>query len=450
MVGVAEEREQLVPEVHAVGEPGEQHGRRVVRDERVLADRARDRSVVHGPVAQRVARDVRVGDAVGRDLGRLVAARRRRVRAGDTAGVEEPVEHPEAAGVGDAPDDRGTHLPALGQRQDALEVRGLHDREHPFLALGRQHLDRVHTRFALRDARHVDVHPRAGLGRGLRRGARQARGTEVLHTDGQPLVEQLQARLDEPLLLERVPHLDRRPLGVGALLEARGGEHARATDPVSPGRRAEQHGEVVRALRAREHEPVLGEQPEAQDVHQRVVAVAVVEHDLAAHRGNPDRVAVPADPRDHALEQVPRARVVERTEAQRVHERDRARAHREDVADDAAHAGRCALVGLDRGRVVVALDADGDGEPVADVDDAGALARPDQDPGRLAREAAEIHPRRLVGAVLGPHDGVHGELELGGLPAQQFHDGAELVVGQAQCSVQWCLGRGHQRSLATG
>ena len=43
--------------------------------------------------------------------------------------------------------------------------------------------------------------------------------------------------------------------------------------------------------------------------------------------------------------------------------------------------GRRALVGLDRGRVVVALDADGDREPVADVDDARALARADEHPG---------------------------------------------------------------------
>ena len=85
--------------------------------------------------------------------------------------------------------------------------------------------------------------------------------------------------------------------------------------------------------------------------------------------------------------------VVERAEAQRVHQRDRARAHREDVADDAADAGRRALVGLDRGRVVVALDADRDGDAVADVDDAGALARTDEHPRRLGREAARGGPR---------------------------------------------------------
>jgi hypothetical protein len=55
---------------------------------------------------------------------------------------------------------------------------------------------------------------------------------------------------------------------------------------------------------------------------------------------------------------------------------DRARAHGEDVAQDAADAGRRALIGLDEGRVVVALHLEDGGVAVADVDDAGVLARP--------------------------------------------------------------------------
>jgi hypothetical protein len=47
--------------------------------------------------------------------------------------------------------------------------------------------------------------------------------------------------------------------------------------------------------------------------------------------------------------------VIHLAEAQRVHRRDGPRAHGEDVAQDAAHAGGRALVGLDVGGVVVAL-----------------------------------------------------------------------------------------------
>ena len=313
---------------------------------------------------------------------------------------------------------------------------GRDDGEHPLLALRRHHLDGVHARLALGHAREVDVHARAGLRRGLRRRARDAGGAEVLHADGEAGVEQLEARLDEPLLLVRVADLHRRALRLGALVEAGRREHARAADAVAPGRRAEQHREVAHALGPGEHQPLDRQHAEAQHVDERVVAVAVVEHDLAADGRHADRVAVAADAGDDAFDQVAGAGVVERAEAQRVHERDRPRAHREDVADDAADAGGRALVGLDRRRVVVALDAHRDREAVADVDDAGALARADEHPGRLGGEPAEVDLRRLVRAVLRPHHRVHRELELGGLAAEQLDDGRELVVGESELAVQ--------------
>ena len=62
-----------------------------------------------------------------------------------------------------------------------------------------------------------------------------------------------------------------------------------------------------------------------------------------------------ADARHDAPDEIRRAGVVETSEAERVHHRHRARTHGEDVANDAADTGRGALVGLDVGRVVVAL-----------------------------------------------------------------------------------------------
>ena len=191
------------------------------------------------------------------------------------------------------------------------------------------------------------------------------------------------------------------------------------------------------ALGLRQHQPLDRQHAEAEHVDERVVAVAVVEHDLAANGRHADRVAVAADAGDDALEQVAGAGVVERAEPQRVHERDRTRPHREDVADDAADAGGRALVGLDRRRVVVALDADGDGQPVADVDHTGALARARPAPtGASVGKRREVALRRLVGAVLGPHHRVHRQLELGGLAAQQLDDGGELVVGESELPMQ--------------
>ena len=104
---------------------------------------------------------------------------------------------------------------------------------------------------ALGDARDVDVHADATLRRGLRRRAREAGRAEVLHADRELAVEQLEARLDQPLLLERVADLHRRALRLAAFFEARRREHARAADAVAAGRRAEQHREVAGAFGAR-------------------------------------------------------------------------------------------------------------------------------------------------------------------------------------------------------
>ena len=96
---------------------------------------------------------------------------------------------------------------------------------------------------------------------------------------------------------------------------------------------------------------------------------------LAADGRHADAVAVAADAGDHAGHQPPGLGVVGLAEAQRVQQRDRPRAHGEDVAHDAADAGRRALVGLDVGGVVVALHLEDAGLAVADIDHAGVLAR---------------------------------------------------------------------------
>ena len=213
-------------------------------------------------------------------------------------------------------------------------------------------------------------------------------------------------------------------------------EHARATDPVPPGRGAEQDCEVPDSFSAREHEPVHREHTQTQHVHQRVASVAVVEDELAAHRRDADRVAVAADAADDTFEQVPRARIVEWPEPEWVHERDRPRPHREDVADDPADARRRALVRLDGRWMVVTLDAHRDREAVAHVDHARALTRADEHPRRLGGKASEVRPGRLVRAVLGPHHRVHRELEVGRLAFELGHHGGELVVGHSELTVQ--------------
>jgi hypothetical protein len=256
------------------------------------------------------------------------------------------------------------------------------DDEHALLRLREQDLVRRHPRLADRHLAHVDrdAHVPARRHLGGRRG--EAGGAHVLDRHDRAAADQLQARLEEELLGERVAHLHARALRLARLAQVLGGER-RAVDPVPPRARADGEDRVADALRDRAHQLVLLHEADAHRVDERVALVRVVEHHLARHGGHAHAVAVVADALHHAGEEVAHARRVERSEAERVEHRDRARAHREHVAQDAAHAGGGALVGLDRRRVVVRLDLECHREPVADRDHPRVLPGPLQHVGAL-------------------------------------------------------------------
>ena len=109
-------------------------------------------------------------------------------------------------------------------------------------------------------------------------------------------------------------------------------------------------------------------------------------------------------------------------EAQRIEAGDRPRAHGEHVAQDAADAGGCALIGLDIARVVVALHLEHDGKTVADVDHAGVLARSLDHTSALGRQVAQVHLRGLVRAMLVPHRREDAELGEARLAADQLEN----------------------------
>src|SRR5690242_21106771 len=61
------------------------------------------------------------------------------------------------------------------------------------------------------------------------------------------------------------------------------------------------------------------------------------------------------------------------SEPQRVETKFRPRAHGEDVANDCADAGGCALEWFDRARMIVAFHFESDRPAVADIDNAGVF-----------------------------------------------------------------------------
>ena len=123
-------------------------------------------------------------------------------------------------------------------------------------------------------------------------------------------------------------------------------------------------------------------------------------------------------------------------EAQPVEERDRPRAHRHDVAENPADAGRGALERLDRGGMVVRLDLERDGLALAEVDHAGVLAGALQDALALRRKPPQQEGGVLVAAVLRPEQREDGELEVVRVAAEQLADAVELLVGQPQRTVE--------------
>ena len=197
--------------------------------------------------------------------------------------------------------------------------------------------------------------------------------------------------------------------------------------------------------RARARNARRREEADAHRVDEAVVLVRRVEDELAADGRDADAVAVVPDAGHGALDlPAPRA------EAEAVEQRDRPRTHCDDVAEDAADARRRSLERLDGGRVVVALDLERDRLSVAEIDDAGVLARPLKHVGAVRRQPAEERRRVLVPAVLAPEEREDGELEVIGVALEQRADALQLAVGQPEGSVErlFCDRRQGWSSLA--
>ena len=84
----------------------------------------------------------------------------------------------------------------------------------------------------------------------------------------------------------------------------------------------------------------------------------------------------------------------------------------------------------------MALDLERDRLAVAEVDDAGVLARALEHARRRGREALEEQRRVLVAAVLRPEQREDGELEVVRVAPEQLADTVELPVGEAEGAVE--------------
>ena len=347
-------------------------------------------------------------------------------RAGDVAFPQGA----QLAGLGHLADDGAMQLPAVDHGLHLGETVGRDDRHHALLRLGDHDLPRLHPVLALRDVVEMDVD--AVVGGHLRERGGEPRGATILEREHEPALDELDGHLDQALARERVTDLDGGPLVGRLVAELLAREHRGTADPVPAGGGAEEDEERARRVGPGAHHRVGREQADAHRIDEAVGCIDVVEHDLAADVRNADGVAVRADAADGPGEVVVRS-----SEAQPVEKRDRPRAHRDDVAEDAADPGRGALERLDRGRVVVALRLEGDGEPVTEVEHAGVLTGALQHPRAARRQALQEQRRVLVAAVLRPEQREHGQLEMVRLPLQQLLDADVLPVREAELAVEW-------------
>ncbi|PKP63530.1 MAG: hypothetical protein CVT86_04950 [Alphaproteobacteria bacterium HGW-Alphaproteobacteria-8] len=114
-------------------------------------------------------------------------------------------------------------------------------------------------------------------------------------------------------------------------------------------------------------------------------------------------------------------------EAERVHRRDRARAHGEHVAQDAAHPGPRALIRLDIAGVVVALHLEHHRLAVADIHHARVLAGAADHLRPFGRQGAQPFFRRFVGAMFVPHRREDAEFGVARRAAEDVEDAGVFV-----------------------
>src|SRR5262249_30234009 len=148
------------------------------------------------------------------------------------------------------------------------------------------------------------------------------------------------------------------------------GSERGAVDAVAPRRGADEEEDVARLARTRPRHFIVRRDADTHGIHERAAAIRWVDIDVTADGRDAERVAVPADARDDATEEVAVAWLIEWAEAECIENRDGTRAHRENVAHDAADTCRRPLIRLDRARMIVGFHLQGEREAVPDIHDA--------------------------------------------------------------------------------
>ena len=192
-IGAPEEREEHRPRVHASLRQGSwRRGR---------SPGCRGLAPALGRGGDPVVHDRVRCQSPGRDTSQLP-----RSRSGHQPTVGRGVldqatgDHPNVRHRRNAPDDRARETPAPAHGADRrLLVRSNH-RQHPFLALGDQHLEWLHAGLPPGDRVEIDQHAGPGSVGRLGRRAGDPTGAEVLETLHETAFDERKRGLDQELL----------------------------------------------------------------------------------------------------------------------------------------------------------------------------------------------------------------------------------------------------------
>jgi hypothetical protein len=264
--------------------------------------------------------------------------------------------------VGGLADDGEIKTPFDEDRLGDFFLGGLQNHEHALLAFGQHHFIGRHALFAHRHLVQLQLDAEAALGAHFDSRAGKAGSTHVLDGDDGAGLHQLEAGFEQAFFGEGVADLYGRALLLDRLVEL-GRCHGGATDAVTAGLGTEIDDRQADALGFRQEDRIGLGKACSKSVDEDIAVVAGIEFNLAANRRHTEGIAIAADTGNDAGDEVAGLRMIRRTEAQRVHGRDRTRTHGEHVAQNAADAGRSALIGLDVGRVVVALHLEDNASP---------------------------------------------------------------------------------------
>ena len=291
-------------------------------------------------------------------------------------GLHLIAQHHQEAVLGNCfADDGEIEIPFFEDRAGFRFFLGLEHHQHPFLGFRQHHFIGGHAGFAHRHAVKVQADAQIALVTHLYRRTGQTGRPHILNRDHRSRGHQFKAGLQQALFGEGIADLHGWALFLDGIVEF-GACHGGSAHAVAPGLGAQIHHRHPHARGGGIEDGIGLRQTGGKGVHQAIAVIGAVKPHLAAHGRHAKGIAVAADPLDHALDQMRGPGMRRRAEAERIHRRYGARAHGEDIAQDAADAGRRPLMRLDEAGVVVAFHLEDHGLTIADIDHARVLARP--------------------------------------------------------------------------